>query len=95
MLSPVDYQIMCWLHYMAAWAELYIMSQWLREIGLTTLGVSEWNEGTRVLQKLFHARRRENDFDVQCSLNEPLKSEVLNIEDMKDLFIIVVDICGH
>ncbi|KAG6768185.1 hypothetical protein POTOM_027082 [Populus tomentosa] len=69
-----------------------IMSQWLREIGLTTLGVSEWNELTRVLRKLFHARRRENGFDVQCSLNEPLKSEVLNIEDMKDLFIIVVDV---
>ncbi|KAG5245519.1 histidine kinase family protein [Salix suchowensis] len=70
-----------------------VMSQWLHKIGLTTSGVSDWNELTQVLRKLFHARRRENGFDVNCSLNEPLKSEVLNIEDMKDpVFIIVVDI---
>ncbi|KAJ6378450.1 hypothetical protein OIU78_028651 [Salix suchowensis] len=70
-----------------------IMSQWLRKIGLTTLGVSEWNELTRVMRRLFHARRQENGFDAQCSLNEPLKSEVLNIGDVKDLlFIIVVDV---
>lgn len=70
-----------------------IMSQWLHKIGLATLGVSDWNELTQVLRKLFHVRRRENGFDVNCSLNEPLKSEVLNIEDMKDpIFTIVVDI---
>ncbi|XP_052308809.1 histidine kinase 1 isoform X2 [Populus trichocarpa] len=70
-----------------------IMSQWLHKIGLATLGVSDWNELTQVLRKLFHVRRRENGFDVNCSLNEPLKSEVRNIEDMKDpIFIIVVDI---
>ena len=68
------------------------MSQWLRKIGLTTLGVSEWNELTRVLRKLLHSRRRENGFDVQCSLSEPLKSELLKIEEVTDLFITVVDV---
>ncbi|KAJ9146955.1 hypothetical protein P3X46_029167 [Hevea brasiliensis] len=70
-----------------------VMSQWLRKIGLPSLGVSEWNELTQVLQELFYSRRHDSAFEVQCSLNEPLKAEVLNIQDVRDpLFVIVVDI---
>ncbi|XP_050227819.1 histidine kinase 1 [Mercurialis annua] len=68
-------------------------SQWLQKNGLLTLRVSEWNELTQVLRELFYARRRSKGFEAQWSLNEPLKSEVLNIQDIKDpVFVIVVDI---
>ncbi|KAF2306259.1 hypothetical protein GH714_016078 [Hevea brasiliensis] len=52
-----------------------VMSQWLRKIGLLSLGVSEWNELTQVLQELFYSRRHNSAFEVQCSLNEPLKQK--------------------
>ncbi|XP_043810032.1 histidine kinase 1 isoform X2 [Manihot esculenta] len=69
-----------------------IMSQWLHKIGLPSLGVSEWNELTQVLQELFYSRRHNNAFEARCSLNEPLKA-VLNMQDVRDpLFVIVVDI---
>ncbi|XP_015581157.1 histidine kinase 1 isoform X2 [Ricinus communis] len=70
-----------------------IMSQWLRKNGLSTLRVSEWNELTQVLRELFYVRRHNKGFEAQCSLNEPLRSEVLNIQDIRDpIFVIVVDI---
>ncbi|KAJ9172660.1 hypothetical protein P3X46_015874 [Hevea brasiliensis] len=70
-----------------------IMSQWLRKIGLPSLGVSEWNELTQVLRELFYRRKHNNGFEAQCSLNEPLKAEVLDIQDVRDpVFVIVVDI---
>ncbi|KDP46777.1 hypothetical protein JCGZ_06565 [Jatropha curcas] len=70
-----------------------IMSQWLHKIGLSSVGVSEWNELTQVLRELFHRRRHNNAFETHCSLNEPLKAEVLDIQDITDpTFVIVVDI---
>ncbi|KAJ4843313.1 Histidine kinase 1 [Turnera subulata] len=70
-----------------------IMSKWLRRIGLATLGLSEWNELTQILGELFYSRKRRNSFDVHCSLNEALRTEVHNIQGMVDpVFIIVVDI---
>ncbi|WCJ32650.1 histidine kinase 1 [Euphorbia peplus] len=69
-----------------------IMSQWLRKNGLSTLGVSEWNELTQVLRELFYVRRQSKGYEVS-SLNEPLKSEVVKIRDVTDpIFVIVVDI---
>ncbi|XP_065856232.1 histidine kinase 1 [Euphorbia lathyris] len=70
-----------------------IMSQWLRKNGLSTLGVSEWNELTQVLRELFYARRHSKGYEVHSSLNEPIKSEVVKILDVTDpIFVIVVDI---
>ncbi|KAJ8771074.1 hypothetical protein K2173_023399 [Erythroxylum novogranatense] len=70
-----------------------IMSQWLHKIGLSTLGISEWNELTQILGELFFGRRPNNSFDAQHSLAAELKSEVINIQEMKDpTLIIVVDI---
>lgn len=72
-----------------------IMSQWLDKIGVFTIKASEWNELTQILRELFSARCsvRKNGFDAQCSLSEPLKNKVLNIQEMRNpVFVIVVDI---
>ncbi|KAF2306279.1 hypothetical protein GH714_016200 [Hevea brasiliensis] len=44
-----------------------VMSQWLRKIGLPSLGVSEWNELTQVLQELFYSRRHNSAFEEQLN----------------------------
>ncbi|XP_062143532.1 histidine kinase 1 isoform X2 [Alnus glutinosa] len=72
-----------------------IMSQWLDKIGVFTIKASEWNELTQILRELFSARCsvRNNGFDAQRSLSEPLKNKVLNIQEMRNpVFVIVVDI---
>ncbi|CAN0918780.1 Histidine kinase 1 [Linum grandiflorum] len=79
-----------------------VMSKWLQKIGLSTVGVSEWNELTQILRELFQSRTRNNNsnnnnnkntFDTHHPLKEPVKLELLNIKDMKEaLLVIVVDI---
>lgn len=72
-----------------------IMSQWLHKIGVFTIEASEWNELTQILRELFSARIsvRNNGFDAQCSLSEPLKTKLQNIQELRNpVFVIVVDI---
>lgn len=72
-----------------------IMSQWLRKTGLSTLEASEWNELTQILRQLFQGRNSAGNkgFDTQFSVNEPLRSELQNIYEMRNpSFVMVVDI---
>ncbi|XP_041020043.1 LOW QUALITY PROTEIN: histidine kinase 1-like [Juglans microcarpa x Juglans regia] len=72
-----------------------IMSQWLHKSGVFTMEASEWNELTQILREFFCIRRsaRNDGFDAQHSLSEPLNTQVLSIQDMRNpVFVIVVDI---
>lgn len=72
-----------------------IMSQWLHKIGVLPVVASEWNELTQILREIFHARSsfRNNGFDEQRSLSEPLRSQALSVQDMRNpVVIIIVDV---
>ncbi|CAL1361139.1 unnamed protein product [Linum trigynum] len=82
-----------------------VMSKWLQGLGLPTLGISEWNELTQVLHELFQSKRQKSNnnnsissngssnFDGHHPLKEPLKAEVIRVQEMKEhLLVIVVDI---
>lgn len=102
--TPADgaephYQVDFAQHELVALLALYgsmgrlIMSKWLRKHGVSTLEASEWNELTQILRDLFQDRNHNNRFDTHYSLGEPLKAELLNMQDMKNpIFVIVIDI---
>lgn len=72
-----------------------IMSQWLHKIGVLPVVASEWNELTQILREIFHARSsvRNNGFDEQRSLSEPLRTQALSVQDMRNpVVIIIVDV---
>ncbi|KAL5557533.1 hypothetical protein UlMin_039769 [Ulmus minor] len=69
-----------------------ITSQWLRKNGVFNLEASEWNELTQILRELFHGRNSKG-FEAQHSLNEKLRTELLNVREMRNpYFVMVVDI---
>lgn len=56
---------------------------------------SEWNELTQLLRELFQGKNsgRNTGFEAQCSLNENLRAELVNIHEMRNpYFLMVVDI---
>ncbi|GMN29054.1 hypothetical protein TIFTF001_002269 [Ficus carica] len=72
-----------------------IMSQWLRKNGVFNMEASEWNELTQLLRELFQGKNsaRNTGFEAQCSLNENLRAELVNIYEMRNpYFLMVVDI---
>jgi CheY-like chemotaxis protein len=70
-----------------------ITSKWLRKHGIATVEASDWNELTQIIRDLLETGSRDNSFDSQHNISDPLRAELSNIVEIKNpVFVIVVDI---